>query len=656
MMRKTLLYIIIALLFLTNCTTKIEKVKTDSVNGSIQTLVAINNQKELTYSISEGKNNLILNSPLGLNIDSINIGEGIEVIGVEKESKDETYPWIGNQNTIHNLYNESKIELRHIASNRKYFLEIRAYNNGVAFRYIVPSEGITTVYSEYTTFTVPDKSKVWYARGPFSYGWLQEFQERDATQIEGELLAPPATFQLAGNKGYIAISEAGLYNFHGAVLFGKSPNTVKIGFVDNEGHIKTGKKMGIPEYKYAHSAIRDICWKQENDIVTPWRVVMFGKDLNELVNNNIVALVNPAPDTDLFPDGLNTNWIKPGRSLWTWLAERHQEVKSSPELYLQYIDYASDLNIEYLTIDEGWYRWKDNGKTNWDIVRDITEASKKKSVGIWLWKSGSERKGVPGFDNEKFRKEFMQKCKELGVVGLKVDFFQTENKFTVDLMENILIDAAKNQLMIVFHGVNKPTGECRTYPNMMAKEAVRGLENVGGKYPGLPWPKHNTVLPFTRLLAGPADYTPLHFGRWKPGSTTVTHQIASPFIFTSPMLFFAADPEDFYESKAKDILTNISVQWDETIVLPESKIGEVAVFVRRKGDNTYLIVLNGQKGKTLDISLDFIKQGKYNAVIVRDDTNGEQIHVDAKEINTSDPVHIDLLPGGGYLMKINGVL
>lgn len=649
---------IIYALALANCTGRIKHVTVESKNGQIETYVTVNSRDNLTYSINQGDNALVLESPLGLTLDSINIGNGVRILGVQQASKDESYAWVGNQDTIINLYNESRIEILHTTSKQKYYLEVRNFNNGIAFRYVIPSEGTTTISKEQTTFTLPNTTKVGYASGPFSYGWLQRYQERDVADIDGELLAPPATFKLPGDKGYLAITEAGLYNFHGAVLFGGSEDNVHIGFVDNEGNIKTGAKFGVPKKKYRQSVVKDISWKQDGDIITPWRVVMFGENLDELVNNNIPALVNPEPDKDLFPEGVNSKWIKPGKSLWTWLSERHRDQRTSPDLYMKYIDYAADFNLEYVTIDEGWYKWESEDKSNWDIVSDIVEAGKANGVGIWLWKSSSPRRGIDGFDNVQFRKEFMQKCKEVGVAGIKVDFFQTENKFTVDLMEDILIDAAKNELLVVFHGVNKPTGECRTYPNLLVKEAVRGLECVGAENtwaPGPPWPYHNTIIPFTRLLAGPADYTPLHFGRWKAESTTMAHQIASAYMFSSPLTFFAADPEDIEESEAKNIIVNMPVYWDETRVLSESKIGEIAAFVRRKGNVAYLIILNGEKEKYLDLSLDFLLQNQYDVEIVKDIADSKQIKVVKTTISKDMRNRIKLLSGGGYLMKIEGI-
>lgn len=250
----------------------------------------------------------------------------------------------------------------------------------------------------------------------------------------------------------------------------------------------------------------------------------------------------------------------------------------------------------------------------------------------------------------------MRKCSETGVKGLKIDFFHTENLFTVNLMENILKDAAKEKLMVIFHGVNKPTGDSYTYPNLLAKEAVRGLETVGGESswaPGPPWPYHNTVLPFTRWLVGPADYTPLNFRAFCPPSVTFAHQLSSIYMLTSPMLIFAADMEDMLSSPGRSFIESVPVVWDETVVLPESEIGKLAALARRKGDVWYLTVLNGEDARILDIKIDFLPKGNYMMEIATDSPdNRKQIEIKKIKIKSGQRLKENLMSGGGFVARI----
>lgn len=313
-------------------------------------------------------------------------------------------------------------------------------------------------------------------------------------------------------------------------------------------------------------------------------------------------------------------------------------------------------------VDDGWELWPKteknaNGRTKWELLKELVDYARSKNVDIWVWRPSSPRYGNKsdvGLLDADERNNFMKRCAEIGVKGLKIDFFHTENLFTVNFMENILKDAAKAHLMVIFHGVNKPTGDSYTYPNLLAKEAVRGLESVGGENnwaPGPPWPYHNTVLPFTRWLAGPADYTPLNFRQFCPPSVTFTHQLASIYTFTSPMLIFAADMEDMLACPGRMFIEEVPVTWDQTKILKESRIGELAALSRRK-DIWYLSILNGEKAVTQEIELDFLPKGNYRMTYASDDgENRKKIMINNRKIKSGKTLKIKLLSGGGYLAK-----
>ncbi|WP_444091936.1 glycoside hydrolase family 97 catalytic domain-containing protein [Bacteroides sp.] len=589
----------------------------------------------------------ISSSPLGMNIDNIDLGKSVEIKSVEQtDAEYKTYTIEKKDGDI-------------------YHLDIREFDNGIALRYRIPSTGSRCVYGEETSFTFPAGTRVWYASGPFQYGWIQAYQDRTTDKIENELLAPPATFRLP-NGIYAAITEANLFNFHGAVLFGHKNNRVQLGYVDNKGHLETGIITGIPASKYWHEEIRNSPWivsprNGSKEIITPWRILMLSENLDGLVNNRIIAQVSDQPDRTLFPEGKNTQWIKPGRSIFTWLVEG--ENRLSVENHKRYVDGAAELGLESVVVDDGWELWPKteknaNGRTKWELLKELVDYARSKNVDIWVWRPSSPRYGNKsdvGLLDADERNNFMKRCAEIGVKGLKIDFFHTENLFTVNFMENILKDAAKAHLMVIFHGVNKPTGDSYTYPNLLAKEAVRGLESVGGENnwaPGPPWPYHNTVLPFTRWLAGPADYTPLNFRQFCPPSVTFTHQLASIYTFTSPMLIFAADMEDMLACPGRMFIEEVPVTWDQTKILKESRIGELAALSRRKGDIWYLSILNGEKAVTQEIELDFLPKGNYRMTYASDDgENRKKIVINNRKIKSGKTLKIKLLSGGGYLAK-----
>lgn len=603
----------------------------------------------LTYDVTFKGQPVVMGSDLGMNIDNRLLGSNVS--DIREASTDGKYRTYAVRN----------------ADGGAYSLDTWEFDDGVAVRYRIPADGPRCVYSEQTSFNFPTGTHVWYASGPFQYGWLQAYQDRDISTIDGELLAPPATFHLP-NGIYAAITEANLWDFHGAVLFGRKGCRVQVGYVENKGHVESGTITGIPQPKYWHAEVRDIPWIvsparwDDKEIITPWRVLMLSDDLNGLVNNGILARVSDAPDPTLFPEGRDTEWIRPGRSVFTWLVEGPNRL--SVANHKRYVDGMAEIGMQSVVVDDGWEQWPETepdakGRTKWDFLKELVDYARPKGIDIWVWRASSVRAGNKkdvGLVDPQEREAFMKKCAEVGVKGLKLDFFHTENRFTVQLMESLLREAAKNKLMVVFHGVNKPTGDSYTYPNLMAKEAVRGLECVGAENswaPGPAWPYHNTVLPFTRWLAGPADYTPLNFRQFCPSSVSFTHQLAGIYMFTSPMLILAADMEDMLSCPARQFIEEVPVEWDETVVLPESSIGKFAALARRKGDTWYLIVMNGEAAFDGQVKLDFLPRGSYSMTIAEDkEGDYRQIAVNHAKAKAGQRLHLRLLPGGAYLAKI----
>lgn len=599
----------------------------------------------LLYHITFNNRDAVLPSCLGINLDNSMLGEGISSVSRVPDTRS-TYRITRTDGT-------------------NYYIEAREFDDGVALRYRIPSATPRCIYSEQTSYTFPDSTRVWYASGPFQYGWIQAYQDRDISDIEGELLAPPATFRLPDGT-YAALTEANLRNFHGAVLLGNEGNRVSFGYVENRGHIESGTVTGLPASKYWHEEVRNYPWiafpdSTTHEITTPWRVIMLASDLNSLVNNDIIRQVADKPDPTLFPDGKATGWIKPGKSVFTWLTEGDNRLSIAN--HKRYVDGASELGLQSVVVDDGWELWPQTepegaSRSKWDYLKELTDYAHERGVDIWVWRPSSPRNGNKtdiGLVDPAERRNFMKQCAATGVKGLKIDFFHTENLFTVNLMEEILKEAALNKLMVIFHGVNKPTGDNYTYPNLLAKEAVRGLECVGGEgswAPGPAWTYHNTVLPFTRWLAGPADYTPLNFRSFCPKEISFAHQLASIYTFTSPMLIFAADMDDMLASPGRSFIEEAPVEWDETYVLPESEIGRMAAIARRSGDVWYLSVLNGSDRYDGTLSTDFLPKGNYHTTTATDGSDdNRRIAVTSGKAKAGRPLKVNLMPGGGYLVK-----
>jgi alpha-glucosidase len=244
-------------------------------------------------------------------------------------------------------------------------------------------------------------------------------------------------------------------------------------------------------------------------------------------------------------------------------------------------------------------------------------------------------------------------CDRVGIAGLKIDFFDHEHKEVVDLYEMLAKAAAQHKVMVDFHGANKPTGLERTYPNIVGIEAVRGMEF----FP--PYAQHDVVLPFTRLLAGMADYTPTHFGALI-ADTTWAHQVANAIILQSPLLVYVAHPQHMLDNPSVDVLKAIPTYWDETIVLPVSEIRQVAAFARRRGSTWFVAITNGATARNVRIDLSFLsapqayntRNAPYLATLLRDTGEPAALKVEHVTLTASDSLSIDLRSGGGFVAML----
>jgi alpha-glucosidase len=294
---------------------------------------------------------------------------------------------------------------------------------------------------------------------------------------------------------------------------------------------------------------------------------------------------------------------------------------------------AGQLGFEHHVVEGVWRKWTEQQR------RDLVEYSRQQGVGVWFWQHTNQLR------TQAAREEFFKMLSDLGVVGAKLDFLDHEAKEVIDLYEALLRTAAEHRILIAFHGSNKPTGRQRTWPNELVRESVRGMESSALLERAL----HQTTLPFTRYLAGPADYTTMLFTERRRDSS-VAHQIATLVVFASPLLTIAANPESILASPAVDVIKSVPSTWDETRVLPGSAIGELVVFARRKGDTWFLAVMNGPVARTVAVPLSFLADGRYQAALVRDDApDGSTVRVDTTAHSRTDTIALELRAGGGFL-------
>lgn len=591
-----------------------------SPNKQVEFRLASAEAGHLRYSVSFRGRPVIEDSPLGITLDGVNLADSAQAGKLDPYRVQEKYPWYGVHSTAVDDCRGLRIAMTHRQSGTAYTLEIRAYDDGIAFRHILPAGKMPRVPDEATAFHLPAGSVVWYHDFNGHYEGVHQRKELAEVAAE-EWAAPPLTFQLPMRRGYASITEGALFHYAGMGLQadGKGSFLARLGHAVPPSYPFTLRYKG-EEARMAQPA------SIAGAIATPWRIVMIGADLNALVNCDIVHNVAPPPDPKLFPDGLRTAWIKPGRAVWAYLDGGGRTLEGMKQFSRQ----AGELGFEYNLLEGFWAQWPEAQ------LKELVDYSRQRGVGIMLWKHSKALRTV-----EQVR-EFFEICKRTGVVGAKIDFFDHEAKEVVERYGMILEEAARYRLVVDFHGANKPTGESRTYPNELTREGIRGLESR------IPRAQHDATLPFTRMLAGHADYTPTHFGQ-RRNDTTWAHQVASAAIFTSPLLVYAANPENILKNPAVETIKSIPSVWDETIALEMSEIGEVAALARRSGSTWFVAVLNGTTGRTVDVPLGFLGTGKYQALLMRDEQDPAAVKVERAAVERSGSLHVELQPGGGFI-------
>jgi alpha-glucosidase len=601
-----------------------------SPDGNLHFRLSAENGKPVFSVIMNGKA-AIDPSPIVMTLDGVSITDRVRTGKVTKMAVNESYPLKGLHTTAHNNYNEASVPFT-ASTGLKYTLEIRVFNDAAAFRFIIPGDENTVRYpDEATVFNIPSESTLWYHDLYMHYEGVHAMKLID-TVPAGQWAAPPLTIRLPGNAGYASITEADLINYAGMALQSNGRN----GFTLQLGHRHPASYPYILRYKEENAQRLSKIAGVKGTITTPWRVVIAGRDLNTLVNSDVVYSLCPAPDKKYFPEGSETSWVKPGRAVWKYLDGGGDGTLT---VMKRFSKEAADLGFEYNILEGFWSRWPD------DSIKALVDYSKNLGVRIIVWRHSNT------LHDPIARKELFKKCHELGIAGLKIDFFDHEAKETADLYPAILQEAAEEKLVCIFHGANKPTGLWRTWPNAMIYEAVKGME--ASKL--LDRATHETTIPFTRMIAGPADYSVCHFGTRRQNTTWV-HQAATAAIYAAPVITYASTPAHILENPCVEMIRSIPAVWDETMVLPPSEIGEIAIYAQRKGNTWFLSVINGLEPKNIKIPLSFIGEGSYKTFILNDNpANPADAIISEGKATKGDVFDISLGKGGGFMARFTRV-
>jgi len=570
----------------------------------------------LNYSVAYRRVTVIETSALGVTVNGTNLGSGVALGSASAYSTNETFP---SRHGIHavgvNQYQAQLITLNHAASGLTCFLNVRVYSNGLAFRYEFTNAATKNITAESSSFVIPDGSMVWSQNGTSVYEGVYGSTNITA-MANGTVMGPPVTIQLPGTNGFLALTESTLG------VFG-SPYLTKVSDA-------TGRKLQVA---YPANSGGGTGASATGPLATPWNVIMIGADLNMLVNCDIVESLAPSPDAALFPDGAATSWATTGRSVWDWLRPQPGGITYTNAMTNSL--WAARLGFEYNTVDEGWANW--NGGNPWPQVQQVVDFSHAVGVKVLLWKRSSE------LNTFTQRTNFFRQLQIYGVDGFKADFFDFSSvsasaKERVKLQEDILRDAAVYQLVANFHGCTKPTGQFRTWPNLLQVEAVFGKEQFLSSVATMP-------VPFTRFLAGAADFTPMEFGG------RAAYEIANPINMPGPMLTYAERSDNIARSAYASLIRAIPSMWDETIVLPQSQLGTTVATARRKGTDWFIGIMNTVVTQSWALPLTFLSSNTtYQAHLIREtSSNLERTNVTRDSVLT---VTITNTGGSGFVARL----
>lgn len=579
----------------------------------------------LVYNVQAGNAEVLKNSALGLTVDGVDLGANAKITAAPVLSKvNENYTIMGNHTAVHNQANEAEIPVT--ASGVKFSLFVRVYNDGVAVRYSLPADA-KRIDKESTAWTLPENvAKIAWADYHQSYEALNHVTSLDKIP-EGKAIMPPVTYQ--ANGYYLSISEADCENFSDMALM-RTANILSVNFPFS----KNG--WDIKPSASTNKIVFDGTYRGKK--VSPWRSTLIAKNLNDLVNSDLIMNLCPPPAA-----GSDFSWVKPGRSLWQWWSVGSPKYEDQKNWY----DAAVKLKWEYYLVDDGWRYWKQPGKDQWALLKEVVDYGKTVGIKSIIWVDSKEFRKAPE------RKAYLEKVKAIGADGIKIDFIPDATAEIMQWYMEAMQECADLKLLVNFHGSVKPTGLRRTYPNDITREAIRGNEYQMTRYRRVMTAQHEVTVPFTRYIAGAADYTPVILNPKELSTVKFTwpREFAQAIVYLSPITHFTDQYQFYLESPMIDLFQQIPTTWDETKVLSCSDMGEVVAFARRKGDTWWIGVMNGDSEREVKIPLDFLKK-KRQATLIYDGATNTSIDRREQTVSAKDVLTIKLRSGGGFVAKM----
>lgn len=623
----------------------------------------INVGKTIDYSVSHNGDLMLDKSAISMTLnDGTFYGKDAKLSGSSTKAVNQTIDaTIYKRKQIVDNYNELTLKFK------DYNVIFRAYNDGIAYRFVSTSKKPFIVDNEQAEFNFPIDSKAFinYANKPetasleaqFSNSFEQPYSHNLLSEWNKKRLAinPLVVEGVKGKK--VCIAEADLMNYPGMFLYpGDKTNSLKGIFAPYPKDVEQG----------GHNNLQMLVKSRENYLAKfegatnfPWRVVIVsGKDSELADSDMIYKLATPSQG--------DYSWVKPGKVAWDWwndwnLYNVDFKTGVNNETYKYYIDFASKYGIEYVILDEGWAV---NKKADlFQVVPEINlpelvAYAKSKNVDLILWA------GFHAFDRD--MEAVCKHYSEMGIKGFKVDFMDRDDQIAVDFHRRGAEMGTKYKLLIDYHGSYKPTGLQRTYPNVINFEGVNGLEQMKWAT-DLDQVTYDVTIPFIRQVAGPMDYTQ---GSMRNATKTNyksvyneamsqgtrCRQLAEYVVFESPLTMLCDSPSNYMaEPECTEFISAVPTIWDNTIALN----GEIAKYVsiaRQKGDAWYVGAMTNWDARNIELNLSFLGEGNFKGEVFKDGVNADRVARDYKkeiiDIPSDRKLLISMAPGGGYVIKI----
>ncbi|MEU5106382.1 glycoside hydrolase family 97 catalytic domain-containing protein [Streptomyces sp. NPDC021354] len=571
--------------------------------GQVSGQLTLTREGRLTLSAQDGRTTVLRPSALGIRTADADLSTGLRYEGRSDKRIHETYTTTAGRRTRHTSdASESTFTFR--KQGRTLNVVFRVSADGLAYRYVLPGEGgadTVTVLGETTEFAVPPTAESFLL--PYDNGRQDYESAHDHTTVadaEAGDYGYPSLFRVGDS--WLLVEEADLNSSYGGSRLTLDADTDRF-------------KLTLPDPAEVSSP----------GLTTPWRTLVIG-DLATVTESDLPTdLAAPSKVAD-------TSWIKPGKAAWSWWSDGQSPTSLAAQK--KFVDFAAREGWEYVLVDSGWSN---------DWMPELTAYAKEKGVGVWLWARWQT------IDAQSERDRLMPLWKSWGVVGLKIDFLESDGQDRMRWYDAVFKDSAKYHFMLNFHGATIPRGQERTWPQLMSTEAVKGAEGTRPKPGREPFPAaHYTTLPFTRNLIGSMDFTPVTFTGVRPTSDAA--ELALSVVYESGVQHFA-DSVESYDSRplARKFLRTVPTVWDET-KLVDGAPGDRAVLARQSGDDWYLGAITSGEARTLDEPLSFLGAGKWRAELYTDGADG-RIATETREVTAASRLSVAVPKNGGFAVR-----